>query len=281
VVFDTQAPDIRGLANAARANNIKLLIGAVGNRARANDTGYHKQFATALADLARQGADAIEVWNEPNLDREYGGSGNGQVNPENYTNILREAYRAIRAADSRVMVVSAAMAPTGYFGGNCSAQGCDDLPFLRRMNAAGAGAYMDCVGAHHNGTMVGPDTTSGAPVGSAGHHQWYFRGTLDVTHGAFGGRLPVCWTELGYVSGEGIGPLPSGFSWGGNITLANQSAWLARAAELSRASGKVRIMIIWNIDARQWNDDPQAGFSIFRPNGSCPSCDALRRAMGR
>ncbi len=281
VVFNDNAPDLSGLANAAHANNLRLLVGAVGNRARANDTNYHRAFASELAKLARQGVDAIEVWNEPNLDREYGGSNTGQVNPENYVNMLKESYNAIKAANAGAMVVSGAMAPTGYFGGNCTAQGCDDLPFLQRMNAAGAAQYMDCAGAHHNGTMVGPDTKSGAPVGSAFHHQWYFQGTLDAVHGAFAGKVPVCWTELGYVTGEGIGPLPSGFSWGGSITLADQTAWLSRAAELSRASGRVRFMIIWNIDARQFNDDPQAGFSIFRPNGSCPACDALKRVMGK
>jgi uncharacterized protein YgiM (DUF1202 family) len=281
VVFNGNAPDISGLVNAAHSQGVKLLIGAVGDRSRASQTAYHREFAAQLANMARQGADAIEVWNEPNLDREYVGSNTGQVNPENYVNMLREAHAAIKAARSGTLVISAAPAPTGYFGGGCSAAGCDDAPFVQRMNAAGATRYMDCAGAHHNGTMVGPDQRTGAPVGSAGHHQWYFWGTLDTVYNAFGGRVPVCWTELGYVTGEGIGPLPSGFSWGNNITLANHASWLARAAELSKNSGKVRIMIIWNVDARQWNDDPQSGFSIFRPNGSCPACEPLRAVMAK
>jgi hypothetical protein len=229
------------------------------------------------------GADAIEVWNEPNLDREYGGPGNGQVNPENYVNMLREAYTAIKAANPNVLVISGAMAPTGYFGGNCTNAGCDDAPFLRRMAAAGAAQWMDCIGAHHNGTMVGPDQTSGAPVGSSDHHQWYFWGTLNVTYDAFGGQRPVCWTELGYLTPEGLGPIQApNFQWGANITLANQAQWLARAAQLSRDSGKVRMMIIWNMDRRQYDaEDPQAGYSIFRPDGSCPACATLRAVMGR
>jgi hypothetical protein len=130
--------------------------------------------------------------------------------------------------------------------------------------------------------MVGPDQQSGAPVGSPGHHQWYFQGTLAVNYNAFGGQKPVCWTELGYVTKDGIAPaLPGGFAWGNGITLQNQSDWLRRAAELSRASGIVRIMIIWNADFRQFDDDPQAGYSIFRPDGSCPACGGLRAAMGR
>ena len=281
VVMDGGAPDMRGMIAEVHGKGMKILIGAIGNRGRAGDGNYHKDFARNLADLAGQGADAIEVWNEPNLDREYGGSGNGQVNPENYANMLREAYGAIRSVNRNTLVIGGAAAPTGYFGGNCTNVGCDDGPFLQRLANTGAAAWMDCMGAHHNGTMVGPDQTANAPVGTPWHPQWYFWGTLGTVYNAFRGKVPVCFTELGYVTGEGIGALPGGFSWGSSITLANQSQWLARAVQLSKTSGKVRLMIIWNIDFREWGDDPQAGFSIIRPNGSCPACGAIKGAMGR
>ena len=282
VKFQAVLPGDSGAAvnviNTAHANGMKVLIGAKGDLSRAGDANYHNEFAGYLASLAKAGADAIEVWNEPNLDREYGGSGHGQVNPENYVDMLQKAYAAIKAANGGTMVIGGANAPTGYFGGNCTSNGCDDDQFLARMAAAGAARYMDCMGAHHNGSMVGPDQTSGAPTGN--HYSWYFWGTLNMTYNSFGGRVPICWTELGYVTGEGIGTLPSGFSWGSSTTLANQAQWLARAVQLSRDSGKIKLMIIWNMDFRQWNDDPQAGFSIFRPNGQCPACSTIKAAMG-
>ncbi len=282
LVMPGGAPDIGGLVAAAHNSGVKLLIGAIGERSRAADAGYHKQFAAELAKLAAQGADAIEVWNEPNLDREYGGSGNGQVSPENYADMLREAYGAIKSVNPNTMVISGATAPTGYFGGGCVNTGCDDEPFVRRLAAAGGAAWLDCIGAHHNGTMVGPDQQTGAPVGSATHHQWYFQGTLAANYNAFGGKRPVCWTELGFVTKDGVAQaLPGGFAWGNAITLQNQADWLKRAAELSRASGIVKMMIIWNADFRQFDDDPQAGYSIFRPDGSCPACAGLKAASGR
>jgi len=269
----------QNVINTAHAQGMKALIGAKGDLSRAGDANYHNEFAGYLATLAKGGADAIEVWNEPNLDREYGGSGHGQVNPENYVDMLQKAYTAIRAANGGTMVVGGANAPTGYFGGNCSSNGCDDDQFLARMAAAGAANYMDCMGAHHNGSMVGPDTTSGAPTGN--HYSWYFWGTLGMTYNSFGGKVPICWTELGYVTGEGIGALPGGFSWGSATTLDNQAQWLARAVQLSRDSGKVKMMIVWNIDFRQFNDDPQSAFSIFRPNGECRACGPIKAAMGK
>jgi hypothetical protein len=88
---------------------------------------------------------------------------------------------------------------------------------------------------------------------------------------------------LGYVTPAGLGPITApNFQWGNNITMENQVQWLTRAAQLSKDSGKVRIMIIWNLDRRQYDaEDPQAGFSIFRPDGSCPACAGLRQVMGR
>lgn len=276
VVMPGGAPDMTGLINAVHGQGMKILIGAVGDRGRASDGNYHKEFAQHVAALAAQGADAIEIWNEPNLDREYG---YGKVDPANYVNMLHDAYGAIKSVNPNTLVIGGANAPTGYFGGGCSPNGCDDSYFLAKMGELRADRYMDCMGAHHNGSMVGPDQTKGAPTGD--HYSWYFWGTLGVTYNAFNGRIPICWTELGYVSGEGIGALPGGFSWGSATSLDNQAQWLARAVQLSRESGKVRLMIIWNIDFRQWNEDPQAGYSIFRPNGECRACGALKSAMGR
>jgi hypothetical protein len=276
------APDILGLINAVHGNGMKLLVSAIGDRKRAADTTYHLEFAREAAKLAVQGADAIEVWSEPNLDSNYGGSGTGRVNPENYANLLREAYGAIKSARPEVIVISGAPVPTGYFGGNCSNAGCDDSVFMQRLASAGAVAWLDCIGTHHNSGVVGPDQSTNAPTGSASHHQWYFQGTLDLNYNAFGGKKPVCWTQLGYVTKDGIAPaLPGGFSWGNNITLQNQADWLRRAVELSRASKRVWIMIIWNADFRQFDDYPKTGYSIFRPDGTCPACGGLKAVSGR
>ncbi len=278
IVMGGGAPDIAGLRAQLNASGIKLLVGAIGNRARATDTNYHKEFAAALASLARQGAEAIEVWNEPNLDREYGGQ---VVNPENYANMLREAYIAIKAANPNTIVIGGAAAPTGYYGGNCSNIGCDDKPFLERVAAAGGANYMDCQGAHYNGSPNPPSLTSGGPTGD--HYSWYFYGTLNTTFNALGGKKPVCFTEMGYVTLQDQGrSMPPGFEWGNGITLQNQADWLADAVARARDSGKVRMVIVWNANFHNFDgNDPQVGYSIFRPNGTCPACATIRKVMGR
>ena len=79
-----------------------------------------------------------------------------------------------------------------------------------------------------------------------------------------------------------LGSLPPAFSWAGSNSVASQAQWLAQAALASQASGKVRLMIVWNIDINSWNAataDTRAGYAIIRPNGSCPACDSLRTVM--
>ena len=102
---------------------------------------------------------------------------------------------------------------------------------------------------------------------------------LDTYSGAFGGGRRVCWTELGYLTGEGYGGVPPFFAWAANTNLAQHAEWLGRAAALSRSSGKVRLMIVWNVDFTVYNDDPQAGYAIIRPGGGCPACATLAAAM--
>jgi hypothetical protein len=262
--------------NQARANGLKILLGINGNRDQMGDyEAYTNEFAAYLGEVAALGPDAIEVWNEPNIDREWPV---GQINGATYTRMLAKAYNAIKTRNANVMVISAAPAPTGFFGAaGCTANGCNDDVFIAQMRNAGAAQYMDCVGAHYNEGIISPDLRSGDPRGS--HYTRYFWGMLDLYYNTFGGQRKVCWTELGYLSPEGYGELPGHFGWASNTTVAQHAEWLGRAAALSRGSGRVRLMIVWNVNFSSFGDDPQGGYAIIRPGGSCPACNTLAAAM--
>ncbi len=265
------AGDVAGLINEAHGLGFHILLGIVGSPGQINDGGYFEQYASFVAGAAALGADAIEIWNEPNIDREWPG---GQIDPARYTQLLRQAYQAIKGANPNTLVISGAPAPTGFFGG-CSAAGCDDNAFLAGMAAAGAASVMDCVGLHYNEGVVSPDATSGDPRGNSGYYTRYYWGMVNTYSRAFGGARPLCFTEFGYLTPQGFPPLPGAFGWAENVTVAQQAAWLDRAAALSRGSGKVRLMIVWNVDFTDYGADPMAGYAIIRPDGSCPACEAL------
>ena len=102
---------------------------------------------------------------------------------------------------------------------------------------------------------------------------------MSVYRGAFPSK-PVCFTELGYLSGEGYGQLPTNFAWAGGTSLAEHAAWLGGAVNVARGSGYVNMIIVWNVNFKRYDTDPMAGYAIIRPGGGCPACNSLRAAMG-
>jgi hypothetical protein len=260
--------------NAAKSRGFKILLGVVGNPGdlAAGGQGYIQGFASYLGGLASLGPDAIEVWNEPNIDREWPA---GQISGAAYADMLRQAHAAIKGANGGVLVISGAPAPTGAeaaFPGRV----VNDNTWLSQFVQAGGLQWTDCVGAHYNEGVVGPAQNSGDPRDN--YYTRYFGGMLDTYWNIIGGQRPICWTELGYLTPEGFPPLDPFFGWGQNTTVAQQASWLAQAAALSSQSGRVRLMIIWNIDFTFYGADPMAGYAVIRPGGGCPACDALAGA---
>jgi hypothetical protein len=265
---------VAGRIQQAHANGFKVLLSIPGQTTYPSSIDF-ASYVDFLGGVAALGPDAIEVWNEMNIDFEWPA---GQIDPTSYVNnMLAPAYNAIKSANPNVMVISGAPAPTGFFGGGCGTNGCDDSAYLAGMAAAGAANYMDCMGAHFNAGATPPTQSSGHPAGND-HYSWHFQPTLDLYYGSLG--KPVCFTELGYLSGQDFGGVPSRFSWAGGTSVGQHAQWLAEAVSLAANSGKARMVIIFNVDFTTWGEDPQAGYAMIRPDGSCPACETLKQVMG-
>ncbi|PIE81907.1 MAG: hypothetical protein CSA11_01990 [Chloroflexi bacterium] len=265
--------DLAGRINSAHAAGFKVLLSIPGSPYPQSIA--FEEYVQFLGGVAALGPDAIEVWNEENIDFEWPA---GQIDPTAYVNnMLAPAYNAIKSANPNVMVIGGALAPTGYFGGGCSPNGCDDNAYLAGMAAAGGANYMDCMGVHFNAGATSPSVSSGHPAGTS-HYSWYLQPMIN-TYSVLG--KPLCFTELGYLSGEDFGGVPSRFSWAANTTVGQHAAWLAEAVSIAANSGKVRLAIVFNVDFTLWGDDPQAGYAMIRPDGGCPACATLGSVMGR
>jgi LysM repeat protein len=280
IVWDGNAPasSAQGAIDAAHGNGFKILLSIVGdkNQLAANPTQYYQNFANFLAGVAALNPDGIEVWNEPNIDAQWP---DGQINGASYTQMLGAAYAAIKRVNQNILVVSAAPSPTGFFGGKCAAQGCDDNIFIQQMAQAGAQNSADCIGIHYNEGVLSPSKTSGDPRGNPNHYTRYYQTMVNLYAGVFPSK-PLCFTEIGYLSPEGYGPLPNAFSWAANTTAQDQAVWLAEAATLAKNSGRIRLFLVWNVDSTNYGADPQAGYAIIRPNNTCNACVTLGAVMG-
>jgi hypothetical protein len=94
----------------------------------------------------------IIIWNEPNVTLEWGFR---PVDPEGYTELLKVAYTRAKEANPNVQVLGGALAPTLEPEG--SELALNDLVYLERMYAAGAGGYMDAVAVHAYGLKFPPE----------------------------------------------------------------------------------------------------------------------------
>ncbi len=269
--------DASNVINHSRTHRFKVLLSIKGIKSElATDPAqYYQDFAAFLRNVALLNPDAIEIWNEPNIDQEWPV---GLISGTEYAQLLGQAYPAIKQANSSVMVISGAPAPTGYFGGTCTANGCDDNIFIQQMAAAGAAQNFDCTGIHYNEGILPPSATSGDPRGNSSHYTRYYP-TMIATYRSVFPNKPLCFTELGYLSPDGLGGLPAGLEWGMNTSAQEQAQWLAQAAVLSRDGGIVRLMIVWNVDAPFTPSNPMAGWAIIRANNQCLPCETLNASF--
>jgi hypothetical protein len=280
-----------GVIDEAANHNLNLMVSIVGapewTRAAGNHIGPpddYNQFANFLIELINRypgKIDAIEVWNEQNLDREWQ-TANG-ISPEDYVRFLQAAHDAIKAADPNIIVISGALSPTGT---GDWVRWADDFEYLDRALAAGMLNYADCVGAHHNGYNVGPDVAfdqagSTAEAGTAvfrgpfdnPHHSWSFKTTLDTYAQkiqAVDPNMKLCVTEFGWASSEGYDAPPEGFEFARDNTLEKQAQYIVQAFQQMHDSGNVWLAFLFNYDFGNKSSGPQddpVPYSIIDING--------------
>lgn len=92
---------------------------------------------------------AYQIWNEPNLAREWGEK---DPNAEEYVELLAACSEMIRAVDSEAIIISAGLSPTGVHNPIAHR---DDI-YLDAMYRAGFQEFVDVVGIHAPGWGLDP-----------------------------------------------------------------------------------------------------------------------------
>ena len=116
-----------------------------------DDYQDYVDFLTALTSRYKGRIDAYQIWNEPNLAREWG---NRPPSPAEYTELLRRSYEALKAIDPEAIVISAGLAPTTRY----DEVAMPDTIFVQGMYDSGAQPYFDALGVHGAGYKVHPST---------------------------------------------------------------------------------------------------------------------------
>jgi polysaccharide biosynthesis protein PslG len=264
-VFNWADPDNTVHAFASRGRRILLRIHGTPAWARPADTfltyppddvSDFEDFVRRLAARYRGRIDAYEIWNEPNLNYEW-----GYLSPdaEKYTALLQAAYRAIKAEDPSALVVSGGLATTG--DGSDTAVG--DLVFLQGMYDAGAKGAFDALGSHPYAFGNPPDYVDpwGLSLSRVDEQRQVMLANDDAD-------TPVWITELGWV-------LNSSWALGEHETIGvteiEQAAYLARSFEKSAADWPyVQTIFIFNLDFASvpWYtaSEPMRWYAIVNPD---------------
>lgn len=116
------------------------------------------RFVGAFAARYQGRIDHLIIWNEPNLNFEWG---ERPPDPVAYTHLLALAYNAAHEANPDVVILGGALASTLAPPGGLQG-GWDELDYLQRMYEAGAGAYFDAL-AVHNYPFTEPPQAEPAP----------------------------------------------------------------------------------------------------------------------
>lgn len=106
-------------------------------------------YVYAVASRYKERVDAYQIWNEPNLAREWG---HQPPNPAAYVELLKVGYQAVKDADPKAVVISAGLAPTTRH----DHEAMPDVYFFQGMYDAGASPYFDALGVNAAGFKSPP-----------------------------------------------------------------------------------------------------------------------------
>jgi len=286
----TAAHNLRVMVSIVDAPDWARSVTAEGKAGPPDDPQLYVNYVSQLVQRYRGAIHAVEIWNEQNLDREWYTAGG--LSAASYINLLAPTAAAIHQIDPGVIVISGALAPTGWDDGVTA---IDDFRYMQEMINAGLLDHVDCVGAHANGINLPPDIPYDAGFNDTTalfrgpfdnpHHSWSFYSTLRGYHDmivAAGRNTPLCVTEFGWATVEGMEGQPrQGFEFAIDNTLEEQADNIVRAFQLMHEWDFVWLAFLFNLDyspkAGGNTQDDSTLFSIVFPDGSPrPAFEALR-----
>jgi hypothetical protein len=235
------------------------------------------RFCSAMAERYKGRVRAYQVWNEPNLAREWA---QRRPNPAEYVELLKICYAAIKAADPEAMVISAGLAPTG----TDNEQAMPDDAFLRGMYEAGAAPFFDLLGLHAPGYKAPPELSPDEAADNleyGGQRAFAFRHVEDmrIIMEEYGdGAKQIAILEFGWTSDPREG---SDYRWHA-VTEEQKAEYLVRAFQYARDNWSpwVGLMVVVYVADPSWTpDDEQYWWAITEPFPELsvrPAYEALR-----
>jgi hypothetical protein len=217
---------------------------------------------------------AFQVWNEPNLAREWGGA---PPNPAQYVDFLHKAYAAIKRGNPNAIVINAGMAPTGDNNGNAMPDDVFYDGMYQAMANHSSDGYFDMLGVHAAGFAAPPEldpATAAADKKYGGYRFFAFRHVEDIRAimQKYGDNKDMVLLEFGWT----FDPVNEAYKWHGadaGITDMVQGDYLQRAYKYAKANWPyVKLMSLLTMPNLDWlndgnpKDEEQYWWAILDPS---------------
>lgn len=277
-----------------RGLNVMLSIATAPDWARATteedgppiDFAEYNEFVKDVVLRYKGKVQAVEIWNEPNLRREWNGA---PLTGAEYVRLLAGANEIIKRTypEGNVVVVSAGLAPTGV----TSDVAVDDRIFFRQMYEAGLARHADAIGIHPYSWANPPWTRCCGDWGGSPSHNdhpsFFFLDTIEdyrQIQGEFGDSGRQLWaTEFGWGTMDRLNrETPADALFFNYLNEGLQAEYVVEAYRMAQQWDFMGPMFLWNfnIAAIPGFDSSHSGYSIIRANNDArPVYDSLRSAL--
>ena len=225
------------------------------------DLALWARYCAEVAARYRGRIAAYQIWNEPNLSREWGGM---KPDPAAYVELLAVCSASIRSVDPDAILISAGLAPTGT---NDDSAMPDDI-YFDHMYRKNFQRHIDVVGVHAPGFSA-PELSPDDPQAA---QRWFtFRRVEDLRkimlrHGDAARQMAIL--EFGYTTDQ-VNPDYQWFS----VTEDKQAEYIVGAYEYAIANWRpwVGLMsLIYLPDASWQPEDEEYWWSLIEPDTGRP-----------
>jgi hypothetical protein len=226
-------------------------------------------FVSEVAARYRGRVAAYQIWNEPNLNSEWG---HQPPSATDYARLLEGASERIHAADPSAQVVMAALAPTL----TQNADALNELIYLQQLYDAGVRGSFDVLAVQAYGLRGGPDD----PRVDAASDVTFSRPTLvrQVMVANGDADVPVWATEMGWNDN----PPSTAYQEFGRVTPSLQSRYTVRAFDRAAEQWPwLKVGFVWFFKRADYANQDQDWFyfRVANPDFSLePVYYALRDA---
>jgi hypothetical protein len=231
----------------------------------------YADFISVFANRYRPGSsigtvDAIEIWNEVNINREWGGQVINRQQAADYVRFLTLAYRAAHAAQPSVVIITAGLSPTGV----TSNEAWDDAEYLQWLFDAGlkGGVNYDVLGAHGNTQAPEVDVALNA-LPSFAHPSFYFRRVeqlRDIQVKAGDADRQIWLLEFGWTADK----IHPNYAWFA-VSEDKKADNIVKAFQYARKNWApwIGVMTLWTLADPSWTPEREEyWWAVNNPDGS-------------